>query len=485
MIKTVKTIVVAKGDGIGPEIMDSVLTILKAANARLNYEFIEIGEKLYQQGISTGISKEAWYAIKKHKILLKAPITTPQGKGYKSLNVTFRKVLGLFANVRPVISFQPFIAGSNEKMDMVIIRENEEDLYAGIEYRTTESNYLSLKLISKAGCEKIIRYAFEYAKSNKRSRVTCIIKDNIMKITDGFFHNTFKEIAKEYRDITADSYIVDIGAARIASKPQLFDVIVTLNLYGDILSDIAAEVSGSVGLAGSFNIGETYAMFEAVHGSAPDIAGKNVANPSGLLNAAILMLDHIGQQDIGANIQNAWLKIIEDGMHTTDIFNANSKQKISTQEFTELVIKNLGNKPSKLKAVEAKSTEQLNMSLMSVPTAVNKVSKEMVGIDVYLMDQLTSAQNIAQIFQNNTIKLRLSSIAQRGLLVWPTVEAKENSDSGDMMRLRFLADNKATLSMNDLKELINLIISNKLEIVSLYTLYKYDGVDGFSKAQGE
>ena len=480
MKEAIKTIVVAKGDGIGPEIMDSVLKVLKAAGARLNYEFIEIGEKLYRQGISTGISREAWDAIKKHNVLLKAPITTPQGNGYKSLNVTFRKVLGLFANVRPVVSFQPFIAGHNEKIDMVIIRENEEDLYAGIEYRSTENSYLSLKLVSKAGCEKIIRYAFEYARVNKRSKVTCIIKDNIMKITDGLFHKTFKEIAKEYKSIATDSYIVDIGAAMIASKPQLFDVIVTLNLYGDILSDIAAEVSGSIGLAGSFNIGKDYAMFEAVHGSAPDIAGKNIANPSGLLNAAILMLNHIGQQNIAVNIQNALLKTIEEGMHTADTFNIKSKKKLSTQEFTDLVIKNLGAKPSKLKAAEAKSAEKVNMNFEVISTPVNK---NMVGVDVYLMDQPKSIQDIAQMFQSNIAQLKLTSIAQRGLLIWPTAEAEENSSS--MIRLRFLADDKVKLSMSDIKELISFIISNKLEIALLHTLYNYDGIYGFSKAQGE
>ena len=479
-MKDAKTIVVAKGDGIGPEIMESVLEVLKFAGARLNFEFIEIGEKLYTQGISTGVSKEAWNAIKEHKILLKAPITTPQGKGYKSLNVTFRKVLSLFANVRPVVSFQPFVSGPDNKMDMVIVRENEEDLYAGIEYRSTESSYLSLKLISKVGCERIIRYAFEYAKINKRSKVTCVVKDNIMKITDGLFHNVFKEVAKEYEGITANSYIVDIGAARIAKKPQLFDVIVTLNLYGDILSDIAAEVSGSVGLAGSANIGSEYAMFEAVHGSAPDIAGQNIANPSGLLNAAILMLNHIGQQDIAARIQNAWLKTIEDGMHTVDIFNSASKQKLSTKEFTELVIKNLGAIPTQLKAIEAKSSEKINVQI----TPVRQVNKEMVGVDIYLMDHQRSVEEVAEIFKSNSLNLALRSIAQRGLLVWPTAEAEEVSNN--MMRLRFLGKDGVKLSSKDIPDLLNVVLHNGLEVALLHSLYNYDGIDGFfSKAQGE
>ena len=474
-----RTIVVAKGDGIGPEIMDSVLEILKAADAKLNFKFIDIGEKLYTKGITTGISKEAWEAIKEHKILLKAPITTPQGKGYKSLNVTFRKVLGLFANVRPVVSFQPFINSSSEKMDMVIVRENEEDLYAGIEYRATDNSYLSLKLISRAGCEKIIRYAFEYARVNKRSKVTCVIKDNIMKITDGLFHNIFKEIAEEYKDIGSDSYIVDIGAARIATKPQLFDVIVTLNLYGDILSDIAAEVSGSVGLAGSFNMGTEYAMFEAVHGSAPDIAGKNIANPSGLLNAAILMLNHVGQQDAAASIHNAWLKTLEDGLHTADIFNKASKRKISTKEFTELVISNLGSKPTHFKVIEKKLSEKINVKLK----APQPITREMIGVDIYLMDHKKSAAEIAEILSAGDLNLDLKSIAQRGLLVWPTSEAGEASEN--MMRLRFIAKKDMRLSTQDVIAILTLIQSNKLEVSSLHNLYNYDGVEGFSKAQGE
>src|SRR5690606_24987824 len=213
----------------------------------------------------------------------KAPITTPQGGGYKSLNVTTRKALGLYANVRPCVSYNPFIASKHPEMDVVIVRENEEDLYAGIEYRQTNDVYQCLKLISRPGSEKICRYAFEYARTNNRKKVTCFIKDNIMKLTDGIFHKVFDEVAAEYPEIESDSLIVDIGSAFLADRPGTLDVIVTENLYGDIISDIAAQITGSVGLAGSANIGDDYAMFEAIHGSAPTIAGKNIANPSGLL----------------------------------------------------------------------------------------------------------------------------------------------------------------------------------------------------------
>lgn len=275
-------ITVAKGDGIGPEIMDATLEIILAAGAQLEIEEIEVGEKVYLAGNSAGIAPEAWDSIRKNKIFLKAPITTPQGGGYKSLNVTTRKFLGLYANVRPCFSLHPYVKTKHPTMDIVIIRENEEDLYAGIEHQQTDEVVQCLKLISRPGCEKIVRYAFEYAKQYGRKKVTCFTKDNIMKQTDGLFHQVFNEIAAEYPEIENEHWIIDIGAAKMADTPEAFDVIVMPNLYGDVLSDVAAQITGSVGLAGSANIGESCAMFEAIHGSAPRRAGQNVANPSGL-----------------------------------------------------------------------------------------------------------------------------------------------------------------------------------------------------------
>jgi len=283
-------ITVAYGDGIGPEIMEATLHVLKEAGADISIETIEVGEKIYLQGATSGLLPSAWETLRRNKVLLKAPITTPQGKGYKSLNVTMRKALGLYANIRPTQAYHPFVKTNHPKMDLVIVRENEEDLYAGIEYHQSHDVFESVKLITKSGTERIVRYAFEYAVQNNRKKITCMSKDNIMKISDGMFHNTFETIAKEYPQIEIDHYIIDIGAARIASRPEIFDVIVTENLYGDIISDIAADVSGSVGLAGSSNIGEDFAMFEAIHGSAPDIAGKNIANPSGILQSAALIV---------------------------------------------------------------------------------------------------------------------------------------------------------------------------------------------------
>ena len=310
-----RTITVAKGDGIGPEIMEATLRIIQAAGAELEIEEIEIGEKIYHQGHSAGILPEAWASLRKTKVFLKAPITTPQGGGFKSLNVTTRKVLGLYANVRPCISYHPFVKTKHPVMDTVIIRENEEDLYAGIEHQQTDEVVQCLKLISRPGTEKIVRYAFEYARVYGRKKVTCFTKDNIMKMTDGLFHRIFDEIGLEYPEIEKEHWIVDIGAAKLADTPELFDVIVMPNLYGDILSDVAAQITGSVGLAGSANIGNDFAMFEAIHGSAPRRAGQNLANPSGLLLAAVQMLVHIGQADAADKVQNAWLKTLEEELN--------------------------------------------------------------------------------------------------------------------------------------------------------------------------
>ncbi len=339
-------ITVARGDGIGPEIMDATLRIIEAAGARIDIEEVEVGEKVYLRGISAGIEESAWESLRRTKVFLKAPITTPQGGGYKSLNVTTRVMFGLYANVRPCVSYYPFVDTKHPTMDVVIMRENEEDLYTGIEYRQTHDMVESLKLISRPGSEKIVRYAFEYARSHNRKKVTCFMKDNIMKLTDGLFHKVFNEIANDYPDIENEAWIVDIGSAKLADTPEAFDVIVLPNLYGDILSDIAAQVAGSVGLAGSANIGDRCAMFEAIHGSAPRRAGQNLANPSGLLLGAVMMLVHIDQPDVATSVHNAWLRTIEDGIHTYDIYvDGVSKQRVGTREFADAVIARLGQVP--------------------------------------------------------------------------------------------------------------------------------------------
>src|SRR6056297_2987586 len=376
-----KRIVVAPGDGVGPEIMTSTLRILEAAEAPIEYDTIEVGESVYRQGHTSGVPSEAWDLFRATHCLLKGPITTPQGKGYKSVNVTIRKTLNLFANIRPTKAYVPFVSSSHPDMNLVIIRENEEDLYAGIEHRQTQEVTQVLKLITRPGCENIVRYAFEYAQAYGRAKVTCMTKDNIMKLTDGLFHQVFEEIAQEYDDIVSDHQIIDIGAARVAAQPEYFDVIVTLNLYGDILSDIASQVAGSVGLAGSANIGEHVSMFEAVHGSAPDIAGKGIANPSGLLWAATQLLVHIGEGQVAETIKNAWLATLESGLHTADIYREGlSVAEVGTAAFSQAIVDRLGERPKQLAPVDY---HEGGVAVRPVPAAAPR-RKDLVGVDVFL-----------------------------------------------------------------------------------------------------
>ena len=484
-------IVVAKGDGIGPEIMEATLKILEAANVKLDASFIEIGEKAFLSGNTSGIPDEAWTDIHNKKVILKAPITTPQGKGYKSLNVTIRKSLGLFANIRPAVSYHPFVKTNHEKMDIIMVRENEEDLYAGIEHQQTDEVTQCLKLISRPGSEKIIRYAFEYAKKFNRKKVTCLVKDNIMKITDGMFHSIFKEIAKDYPDIEAESQIIDIASARIANRPQDYDVLVTSNLYGDIVSDITAEISGSVGLAGSSNIGTDYAMFEAIHGSAPDIAGKKIANPSGLLHGAIQMLQYFGEAEKAALISNAWLKTIEDGMHTADIYNESiSKKKVNTQEFAEAVIERLGSEPSTFKVVRF-GTEDTRIRVEEKQHAPRK--KELVGVDVFLDDKNRDADVVGdRLTEASKDVLKLKMITNRGVKVYPG--GMKSTFCTDHWRCRFIAKNAEkvdgqyqydNITPQEVVALQKALVDQGFDVIKTENLYKFDGSIGFSLGQGE
>ncbi|MBP4140200.1 NADP-dependent isocitrate dehydrogenase [Flavobacterium sp. I-SCBP12n] len=475
-------ITVAKGDGIGPEIMNATLEIIKAAGAQIEIDEIEVGEKVYLSGNTSGIASESWDIIRRNKIFLKAPITTPQGGGYKSLNVTTRKFLGLYSNVRPCMSLHPFVETKHPKMDIVIIRENEEDLYAGIEHQQTDEVIQCLKLISRPGCEKIVRYAFEYAKVYGRKKVTCFTKDNIMKQTDGLFHQVFDEIALEYPEIENEHWIIDIGAAKMADTPEIFDVIVTLNLYGDVLSDIAAQIAGSVGLAGSANIGEECAMFEAIHGSAPRRAGQNMANPSGLLEGAVMMLNHIGQTEIAEKVQNAWLKTIEDGIHTYDIFKEGiSKQKVGTKEFAQAVITNLGNKPSILKEVSFSKDAVLNL-----PKYVKKPSakKELVGVDLFVDWKGTDPDEIAEKMKRIILEnINLTMITNRGIKVWP--EGFKETFCTDHWRCRFKPTNGSLMTKGQIIALLSNAQLSKIDVIKTENLYEFDGKAGYSLGQGQ
>ena len=473
-------ITVACGDGIGPEIMEATLRVLEAAGARIAPSTIEIGEAVYLRGITSGIEPAAWDLLRRTKVFLKSPITTPSGGGYKSLNVTIRKSLGLYANVRPCVAYSPYVQTRHPNMDVVIIRENEEDLYAGIEHQQTDDVMQCLKLITRPGCEKIVRYAFEYAVRAGRRKVTCFTKDNIMKLTDGLFHRVFDEIAAEYPNVQSEHMIVDIGAARLVDTPDRFDVIVLPNLYGDSLSDGAAQMSGSIGLAGSANFGDQGAMFEAIHGSAPDLP-RNVANPSGLLNAAVLMLEHIGQGDRAAVVHSAWLKTLEDGIHTQDISCESTKIRVGTREFADAVIERLGERPDYLDnsrgaASPAASTIEVKLK----PKIIKK--KELLGTDVFVhMDGIKPDELAALLRRAETTNLKLQMITNRGVKVWPN--GLPETFCTDHWRCRFISDHPTT--DGEVVCLLFALGNVGIDFIKLENLYLFDGVPGFALGQGQ
>lgn len=466
-------IAVAHGDGIGPEIMAATLHILHEAGAPLEMHSVEIGEKVYLRGVPTGIEDSTWETIKKSEAFLKAPITTPQGGGFKSLNVTVRTTLGLYANIRPCVSYAPYVATKHPQMDLIIVRENEEDLYAGIEYRQTPDVMVSHKLISRPGSEKIVRYAFEYARHLGRKKICCFTKDNIMKFSDGLFHKIYDEIAKEYPDIPHEHWIVDIGAAKLANAPEMFDVIVLPNLYGDILSDVAAEISGSVGLAPSANIGDRGAMFEAIHGSAPRRAGQNVANPSGLILASVMMMAYLGEPEIATRIHAAWLKTIEMGIHTYDIFHEKSShQRVGTKEFAEAVAKNLGSKPQKLKMPTYHAKSKL-APLLTVHR--QKIDRKLVGVDLFIY-----SKDKAEVFQKkicalNPSPFKLEMIFNRGVRIWPSGHLE--TFCIEQWRCRFVAK---TVQPSDVIHLLEQFTQDGYDVFKTENLYTFDGNLGYT-----
>lgn len=472
-------IAVAHGDGIGPEIMDACLAILDASQAQIEIHPVEIGEAVYKKGFSAGIEPKTWETLRQTRAFLKAPITTPQGGGFKSLNVTVRTTLGLYANVRPCASYAPFVATKHPGMDVVIVRENEEDLYTGIEYRQTPDVYHAIKLHSRSGTEKIVRYAFEYAVANDRKKITCFTKDNILKLTDGLFHRVFEEIAKEYPTIAHEHWIIDIGTAKLADTPQDFDVIVLPNLYGDILSDVAAQIAGSVGLGGSANIGLHHAMFEAIHGSAPKRAGQNRANPSGLLQAAVLMLVHLSQPETATLIHNAWLKTLEEGIHTYDIFNPTiSKQQVGTKEFAQAVIQRLGKAPETLKSVHYKSAHFESVHI----TPIAPLQKTLVGVDVFVQASNTQAEALAQkLIPLAEPDFKLTMIGNRGTQVWP--HSQPETFCVDEWRCRFMAKSKVTPVQ--ITTLLQRCAQAGIDIVQTQTLAQFDGVPGYTLSSDE
>jgi len=482
-----RTIAVAAGDGIGPEIMDAVLAVLASADPGLSFHSVTVGLEAYSNGALSGFGPEVMEAIAEHGVILKGPITTPQGSGYKSVNVSLRKSLGLYANLRPCVAYHPFVPTSHPAMDVVIVRENEEDTYAGIEHRQSDEVYQCLKLITRPGCERIARFAFEYARSHGRRKVTCMTKDNIMKLTDGLFHGVFDEIAAEYPDLANEHMIIDIGTAKMAVNPERFDVVVAPNLYGDILSDVAAEVAGSIGIAPSSNIGRDCAMFEAVHGSAPDIAGTDQANPSGLLLSAVMMLVHLGRNESATLIHNAWLRTIEDGVLTADMAAAGGPPPAGTRAFSRAVIERLGQQPQKLAAMDYPATEAVTAQANAVPPAPRVIAKKvLVGVDVFVnWDEAKRDPEAlgAQLQAQAAPDWRLALITNRGVKVFPN--GFKQTLCTDHWRCRFLASTDGCATPPAIAELLLRFDAAGLDAVKTENLYTFDGAPGYSQAQGD
>lgn len=330
--KALKTVTFFRGDGIGPEISDSVFAIFQAAHAPVKFEIFDVGEAEYNRNGKL-IPDAAFASFEKTKVLLKSPITTPVGKGFRSLNVTMRKKYDLYANFRPAKS-NSAVPTPFPNTDIVTFRENTEDLYAGVEEKISDNEMHSIKIITRDKSERICRSAFDFAVQNGRKKVTCIHKANIMKLTDGLFLDVFYEVAKDYPSIEAKDMIVDACCMNLVMDPTKFDVMVTENLYGDIITDLTSGLIGGVGLMPSANVGTDMAMFEAVHGSAPDIAGKNIANPTAFLWSACMMLDHIGLNEYGDMIRTAIKNVMDEGLHTTKDIGGTA----STTEYTDAVI---------------------------------------------------------------------------------------------------------------------------------------------------
>lgn len=469
-----RKITVARGDGIGPEIMEATLNIMEKAGALLEPEFVEIGEKVYKKGFLSGIEEQTWDSLYRNKVFLKAPITTPQGHGFKSLNVAVRRTLGLYANVRRCTSYFPYVETKHKKFDVVIVRENEEDLYSGVEHRQTPQVYQCLKLFSQNGCDRICQFAFEYALNQDRKKVTCFTKDNIMKMTDGLFHKCFEKQSQNYPSLESDHWIIDIGCAKLADTPEKFDVIVTSNLYGDILSDMVAQMSGSVAMGASCNLGENFAMFEAIHGSAPRRAGQNLANPSGLLLSAIELLIYIEQPQVAEKIKNAWLKTLEDGLHTYDLFKKEtSRKQVGTQEFAQAIIERLGEKPKSIQPAQYKETKKIKP--YQAPKRATP-QKELVGVDFFFEKNVSNIEQLAQDLKKcETSSFQLKQISCRGLDVWPGPPSALMKS--DHWGARFLSETPC--SFESILQLTQTLQKNQFLFIKMEGLFLFDGEPGF------
>jgi len=481
-------IAVAKGDGIGPEIMEAVIGVFNAAKVPLEYQFVDMGKWVFDKGFSNGMTPEAKDTIEQLGILFKGPMETPKGKGVKSVNVTARKTWNTYANDRKfqtLSGVDTVFSKAGINIDLTIVRENIEDTYGGIEHMLTQDVAIARRFITRGGSEQVIRYAFEMAQKKGARRITCGHKANIMKLTDGLFLEVFNEIAKEYPNLKADDVIVDDLCMKLVSRPDLFDVIVLTNLQGDIVSDLCAGLVGGLGFAPSSNIGDHISIFEAVHGTAPDIAGKNIANPTSLLLSGLNMLRHLGMMEKAVMIENALLSTLESGIHTGD-FGDKSIPSVNTTVFAQAIIDNFGKEPTHhpkpslqdFDFVPTNSAITKNPMLLSSKNEPHKI----VGADFFIETTLQPNELAALAIKQEKNQLKLVTISNRGTQVWPTGSVFTNLVN--QYRLRFETDPASPLAQADIIDLYA-ALSKDFKISSLELLNMWGDKKAYSLAQGQ
>src|SRR4051812_27868992 len=481
-------IAVAKGDGIGPEIMEAVLKVFDAANVPLEYSFVDMGKWVFDKGYSNGMTPEAQETIESLGILFKGPMETPKGKGVKSINVTARKTWNTYANKRvfqTLHGVDTVFSKAGIPIDVTIVRENIEDTYGGIEHMLTHDVALSRRFITRPGSMQVIKYAFEMARQKNARKITCGHKANIMKLTDGLFLECFYEVAKEFPELKADDKIVDDLAMKLVVRPDDFDVVVLTNLQGDIISDLCAGLVGGLGFAPSANIGDHIAIFEAVHGTAPDIAGKNIANPTALLLSGIQMLRHLGLMEGAAMIENALLYTLEQGVHTGD-FGDKSKPAVNTTAYAEAIINNFGKTPiqgAKPSLPDMPMTQTIfKLEKNPMMESIEKENEKIVGVDFFIEGNEQPLIIANKCLRHAGVKFKLINISNRGTQVWPTGSVYTNLVN--QYNVRFESIDDFPLNQQDILGLY-ISLSGNFKICSSELLNMWGDKKGYSLAQGQ
>ena len=481
-------IAVAKGDGIGPEIMDAVMKIFDANKVPLQYEVVEMGKWVFDKGFSNGMTPLAQKTIEELGVLFKGPMETPKGKGVKSVNVTARKTWNTYANKRvfqTLHGVNTVFSKAGIPIDITIVRENIEDTYGGVEHMLTHDVALSRRFITWPGSLQVIKYAFEMAKKKNAKRITCGHKANIMKLTDGLFLECFYTVAKEYPELKPDDVIVDDLCMKLVTRPDLFDVVVLTNLQGDIVSDLCAGLIGGLGFAPSANIGDHISIFEAVHGTAPDIAGKNIANPTALLLSGIAMLRHLGFMENAAIIENALLYTLEQGIHTGD-FGDKSKPALNTTDFANAIIGNFGKTPQ-INAKPLLPNMPITPTVFKLEKNSMMISEEIeaekiVGADMFIKSEEQPDIIAGKCKRHAGLKFNLVSISNRGTQVWPTGSVFTNLVN--QYNVRFESIDGASLNQQDIIGLY-ISLSADFKICSLELLNMWGNKRAYSLAQGQ